>query len=66
MDAKFRSRRFILAILWTVGTIAIGAAVVFKTGQDPLIGIGITAGLVLGGYGFTRSQPADDKSKDNE
>lgn len=59
MDDKFRSRRFILALLWTLGTIALGFCVVFKLGQDPLTGIGLTAGLVLGGYGFTRSSFAN-------
>ena len=55
MDNKYRSRRFLLALLWTVGTLLVSVAVVFHVGSDPLIGLGITAGLVLGGYGFTRT-----------
>lgn len=62
VDVKYRSRRFILALLWTIGTLALGVAVVFKVGADPLLGIGVTAGLVMGGYGFTRetgNKPSD-------
>lgn len=70
-DEKFRSRRFILALMamlfggacLTIGTTALLLGKPIDGLGAALTGFAAVAGLVLGGYGFTRFNDAGGPSQ---